>query len=196
MTDINDTLGSEVDALSEGLQEALDMVDSNRNDSLRLSEAIAEMNNTRLTPDARKLIIHSSLIPMADLKSKLFCSNVILRVHVSHEKDWILDCVFWFAFMFEGMPLNISSIARRRKYFFGIKDFALRGQALWKFRMNGKLIKKPQRHAGKVLKLRQTWWDQILKDQDWRKIAKNSHHLNMDEYKVDSQTTHHELLKL
>ena len=54
VTDINDTLGSEVDALSEGLQEALDMVDSNRNDSLRLSEAIAEMNNTRLTPETRK----------------------------------------------------------------------------------------------------------------------------------------------
>ena len=74
MSEINDTLGSEVDALSEGLQEALDIVVSNRNDSLRLSEAITEMNMTRLTPDARKVIRHNT-VGQPRFKTILFLCN-------------------------------------------------------------------------------------------------------------------------
>ena len=51
VTEINETLASELEAIrSEDLQE---VVNSNRNDLLRLSETIAEMNNSMLTPEIR-----------------------------------------------------------------------------------------------------------------------------------------------
>ena len=54
MTEINETLTSDVEALrSEDLQETLEVVNSTRNDFLRISEMIAEINNSMLAPEVR-----------------------------------------------------------------------------------------------------------------------------------------------